>query len=54
MSEEMVTISKKEYEQLQHESLLLDCLRGVGVDSWSGWDWACEMLQQIEDDGVGG
>jgi hypothetical protein len=38
MTEENVTISKKEYDQLQDDSALLAFLRNHGVDNWCGWD----------------
>lgn len=34
---EMVTISKKEYERLQKDSELLNFLFNRGVDCWSGF-----------------
>ena len=32
-AQDEVTISKKKYEELLEDSLLLRCLRGVGVDN---------------------
>ncbi len=46
--EETVTISKKEYEQLQKDQCFLECLRGAGVDNWEGYDYAIEMMQEME------
>ena len=48
MSKETVTMSKKEYEQLKHDSWFLVCLMQCGVDNWDGWDDACEMLRETE------
>ncbi len=42
MTEEMVTISKREYDQLYDDSMLLNALRNFGVDNWCGWDEARE------------
>jgi hypothetical protein len=44
--EETVTISKKEYEQLQRDQRFLECLRGAGVDNWEGYDCAREMMNE--------
>ena len=46
--EETVTISKKEYEELLEDQLLLQCLQGAGVDNWSGYDCAIEMMKEME------
>lgn len=47
--EETVTISKKYLEQLERDSALLEALENAGVDNWSGWDDAMEMLESEED-----
>lgn len=39
--DEMVTISKKEYEQLKEDSNFLNALRAAGVDNWEGYSEAC-------------
>ena len=44
--EETITITKKEYEQLQRDQWLLECLRGAGVDNWEGYDYAIEMMNE--------
>jgi len=44
-SQETVTISKSEYDQLLADSKLLNILRGAGVDNWDGWDYAMEALE---------
>ena len=46
--EETITISKKEYESLLEDQKLLQCLQGAGVDNWSGYDYAIEMMQEME------
>lgn len=46
--EETVTISKKEYEELLEDQLLLQCLQGAGVDNWEGYDYALEMMEETE------
>jgi hypothetical protein len=48
-NEEMVTISKKEYEDLLEESSKLSCLEAAGVDNWSGYDFAMEMFREGQD-----
>lgn len=46
MSDETVTISKKEYESLKEDSDVLNALRAAGVDNWEWYDDALESLQQ--------
>lgn len=40
--EEMITITKKEYEELQKDSWKLCCLENYGVDNWCGYSDAME------------
>ena len=42
----MVTISKLEYDQLLENSEFLECLEAAGVDNWSGYDYASEMMEE--------
>ena len=46
--EETITISKKEYESLLEDQKLLQALQGAGVDNWSGYDYAIDMMQEME------
>lgn len=48
MNEETVTITRKEYESLQEDARLLECLQAAGVDDWSGYDYALEILNEDE------
>jgi hypothetical protein len=43
-----ITISKEEYEELLKDQKLLQCLQGAGVDNWSGYDYAMELMQEME------
>jgi hypothetical protein len=43
MSDDVVTISRREYEQLLKDSDWLSCLEAAGVDNWEGFDNAREM-----------
>ena len=38
MKEEMIKITKEEYDHLKDRALLCDMLEGYGVDNWQGWD----------------
>jgi len=49
MSDEMVTISKAEYESLKDDSWKLQCLEGAGVDNWEGYDYA--MVEYFSEGG---
>lgn len=50
MEEEMVTITKKEYEDLLDSQKWLDALEGAGVDNWRGCDYAVELYRNEEDE----
>ncbi len=45
-NEEMITIPKKEYDELVHASNFLTCLESAGVDNWSGYSYAQEMMDE--------
>lgn len=51
MKEEMVTITKKEYDELVKNSNELNALESCGVDNWDGYDIAMEMIHGDEDEG---
>lgn len=42
--QEIVTIPKSEYDQLQKDSKWLAALEAAGVDNWQGYDEAVEIL----------
>lgn len=43
---ETVTIARDLYDELLHDQRLLRALEAVGVDNWSGWDAALDMLRK--------
>lgn len=45
-----ITISKEEYDRLIERDNWLNCLEAAGVDNWSGYDYAKEILNGSEDD----
>lgn len=47
MTEEMVTITKAEYDSLIDDSLWLSCLENAGVDNWPGIDFARELRREL-------
>jgi len=49
MNEEMVTITKKEYDNMKKEIRFLEALRTVGVDNWEGYDLAKDLLIENEE-----
>ena len=51
MTEETITISKKEYEELLDSQVFLDCLEAAGVDNWQWYDEAVKeyRLQTNQD-----
>ena len=46
--EETVTISKKEYESLLKDSKKLSALEAAGDNNWEGYDYAIELMQEME------
>lgn len=46
MSDDVVTISRREYEQLLSDSDWLACLEAAGVDNWEGFDIARDILRE--------
>lgn len=49
MKEELVTITKAEYESLQEDSKFLSALQSAGVDNWGGYDFAVELCEQDDE-----
>ena len=47
---ETVTISRKEYDQLQKDAAMLNALEAGGVDNWEGYSEACASLDEDEDE----
>lgn len=47
-NEKMVTITRKEYDELIHDQMKLIALESAGVDNWCGWDDAMEILEEME------
>jgi len=44
MEDKTITISLKEYEELQEAANFLGCLEATGVDNWEGYDEAVELF----------
>lgn len=47
MTEEKITITKKEYDKLKDDSRWLLCLESAGVDNWDGCDQAQDTLNSL-------
>lgn len=45
---DIVTISRKEYEDLKADSKFLSCLTACGVDNWDFYDDARDMMGDEE------
>ena len=39
-TDETITITKKEYEELLDSEWMLNCLESAGVDNWNGYEYA--------------
>lgn len=50
MSEEMVTITREEYDELVDNNLFYECLVGAGVDNWDGYDYAIEQYRELKNE----
>jgi hypothetical protein len=46
MDSEVVTIPKKEYEELLERDAWLRALEAAGVDNWQGFDCAQEIYEE--------
>ena len=46
MEQEMVTITKKEQDQLNEDSEWLGYLEAAGVDNWEGFDYARDLRRE--------
>lgn len=47
MQEKMITITEREYAELQEDSALLNCLRNAGVDNLEGYEFALEEFHEL-------
>lgn len=50
MTEETITISLSEYQELLKESAFLTALEDAGVDNWEGYNNACETFELMGND----
>lgn len=49
MENELITITRKEYESLLDDSRKLGCLEDAGVDNWTFYDEAMKEYYSDED-----
>jgi len=47
---ETVTISRKEYDQLQKDAGMLNALEACGVDNWEGYSDAHKYLREQQEE----
>jgi hypothetical protein len=45
---DLITITKAEYDSLVEDANWLRCLESAGVDNWTGYDHAQEILAEDE------
>jgi hypothetical protein len=50
--DEQITISKKEYDQLLHDSRFLNALQRAGVDDWEWYGETLDILENEEKENV--
>jgi hypothetical protein len=46
--DDVVTISKRLLEKLNHNDLFLSALEQAGVDNWDGYDYAQDIMESFE------
>jgi hypothetical protein len=46
MSDEMITITLKEYNRLKQQVFWLECLEDAGVDNWEGMEEAIDIRRE--------
>jgi len=46
----MVTITQKEHNKLLEDSNFLEALKCLGVDNWSGYSEAMELLEEWDNE----
>ncbi len=51
-AEDTVTVSRKEYDDMQDRLRWLDALEEAGVDNWGGIDFAHELRAEAEAEGA--
>lgn len=44
--EEMITITRKEYDDLKGDAMRVRYLEGTGVDNWQGYEYAYEAWKE--------
>ena len=49
-ADDTVTISRKEYNQLQKDAVMLNALEACGVDNWEGYSEAHEYMRKQEEE----
>lgn len=49
MTEETITISRKDYDALVSQANFLEALERAGVDNWQGYSIAWEILEGSEE-----
>lgn len=45
-----IEVDEARYQDLLEKEKLLMCLEGAGVDNWEGWDYAMEMLEEMDEE----
>lgn len=48
MDNETITITRKEYNELKHDQLVLRALEMGGVDNWEWYDLSMDNLEELE------
>ena len=49
-NKEMVVITKEEYESLLEDSNFLSALKAAGVDNWSGYGEAFDIMREWDEE----
>lgn len=53
VGDDMIVITKDEYERLKEESDFLSCLEAAGVDNWEGYSVAIQLSNgELDEDDI--
>ncbi len=50
VGDKIVMVPEEEYNRLLERDRWLCALEGAGVDNWGGWDVACEIINEWDNE----
>ena len=49
VGDDLIVITKREYQRLTESDAFLTALEAAGVDNWEGYSLACQFYEGVED-----